>query len=222
MKTTYSLLVTDLELNVLQVAVDDIISDLEDILNDDPGEIGLRLAAAKALKERLTTPSDPVADLVDAVRSALDAYDSRGYGIQEEAEALDSALAPFADVPDVEDMKNVLNWAIRTAKEILPPPQGVPCDCGSGNAYWDGPDHSRRYACETCHERGRSSFVVESLSGILGNCLLGEGATTDAAWIDAFGPHPWSQSTKAAAKKAWVREVSPAELEELHAESATR
>ena len=127
----------------------------------------------------------------------------------------------YGDAPDVEDMRNVLNWAIRTAKEILPPPQGVPCDCGSGAAYWDGPDHSRRYACESCHERGKSSFVIES-AGRAGTCLVGEGGTSEQAWVDAFGHRPWTAGVKASAKLAWVREVSPAELEELHAEAASR
>lgn len=41
-------------------------------------------------------PAGAVADLVAAARAAMEAYDLRGYGIGEEAQELEDALAPFA------------------------------------------------------------------------------------------------------------------------------
>jgi hypothetical protein len=65
-------------------------------------------------------------------------------------------------------------------------------------------------------------FVIESVSGISGNCLLGEGETEAEAWTDAFGPKPWGPSAKRAKREAWVREVSSEELEELEENRANR
>jgi len=52
---------SDMEWNVLQVAVDDIIMDLEDVLVDEPLEeryiIEERLAAAVSLKQKLSEDS---------------------------------------------------------------------------------------------------------------------------------------------------------------------
>jgi hypothetical protein len=50
-------------------------------------------------------------------------------------------------------------------------------------------------------------FVIKAVSGISGNCNLGDGATEKAAWEDAFGPKPWTPYTKRAAKQAWCEET---------------
>lgn len=59
-------------------------------------------------------------------------------------------------------------------------------------------------------------FIIEAESGISGTCLLGQGSTLEAAWIDAYGPKPWTPYQKACAKKAWYKEITEDELYELH------
>ena len=56
-------------------------------------------------------------------------------------------------------------------------------------------------------------YVIESSSGarVGGTCVLGEGATKAQAWLDAFGPKPWSPYTKKCAKQAWVRQLENGE-----------
>jgi hypothetical protein len=49
----------------------------------------------------------------------------------------------------------------------------------------------------------------------LAECLLGHGADEPAAWVDAFGPKPWTASTKRAARRAFVRTVPAGEADEL-------
>lgn len=61
-------------------------------------------------------------------------------------------------------------------------------------------------------------FIVEAESGIRGNCLLGEGRTEAEAWEDAYGPKPWTPYQKKCAKRAWAREVSDSELEQIRAD----
>jgi hypothetical protein len=46
-------------------------------------------------------------------------------------------------------------------------------------------------------------YIIKTESGISGLCNLGDGPTEKAAWEDAYGPKPWTDSTKKAAKKAW-------------------
>lgn len=59
------------------------------------------------------------------------------------------------------------------------------------------------------------TFVIQKVSGVSGNCLLGEGPTPAAAWADAFGPKPWSPGQKKSAKGAWISEVTDDELADL-------
>ena len=61
-----------------------------------------------------------------------------------------------------------------------------------------------------------NTYIVESQSASgLRACLLGSGSTEAAAWADAFGPRPWTASTKRAAREAWVRAVSEDEFEKI-------
>jgi hypothetical protein len=50
-------------------------------------------------------------------------------------------------------------------------------------------------------------YIIKAESGISGLCNLGDGITEKAAWTDAFGPKPWSDSTKRFAKKAWCVKI---------------
>jgi hypothetical protein len=50
-------------------------------------------------------------------------------------------------------------------------------------------------------------YIIKAESGISGTCNLGDGSTEKDAWADAFGPKPWSDSTKRATKKAWCVQV---------------
>jgi|APCry1669189070_1035195.scaffolds.fasta_scaffold177012_3 hypothetical protein len=61
-------------------------------------------------------------------------------------------------------------------------------------------------------------YVIEKPSAIRGNCLLGEGTSKAAAWLDAFGPNPSKQMKRG----AWCREVTEDELNDLRHESANR
>lgn len=54
-------------------------------------------------------------------------------------------------------------------------------------------------------------YVIKTESGISGLCTLGDGATKEAAWEDAYGPKPWSDYNKKCAKKAWCVEVESVE-----------
>lgn len=47
------------------------------------------------------------------------------------------------------------------------------------------------------------------------NCLLGSGATEAAAWEDAFGPKPWTPSTRKAARNAWATSMTEEEFHNL-------
>ena len=50
-------------------------------------------------------------------------------------------------------------------------------------------------------------YIIKAESGISGLCNLGDGPTEKAAWEDAFGPKPWSNYQKRAAKRAWCVKV---------------
>ena len=50
-------------------------------------------------------------------------------------------------------------------------------------------------------------YIIKAESGISGLCNLGNGPTEKAAWEDAFGPKPWSNYQKRAAKRAWCVKV---------------
>ena len=56
-------------------------------------------------------------------------------------------------------------------------------------------------------EDAMKRYIITAESGISGTCNLGDGETPAAAWADAFGPKPWGDYQKRAAKKAWVHEV---------------
>ena len=60
-------------------------------------------------------------------------------------------------------------------------------------------------------------YVIETPSGAhYGNCTIGSGETEKEAWLDAYGPKPWTPYVKKCAKGAWAREVSdPLEIEWL-------
>lgn len=50
-------------------------------------------------------------------------------------------------------------------------------------------------------------YIIKAESGISGLCNLGDGKTEKEAWLDAFGPKPWSDYTKRCAKRAWCVKV---------------
>lgn len=51
-------------------------------------------------------------------------------------------------------------------------------------------------------------YIIKTTSGVHGGtCNLGDAATEKLAWEDAYGPKPWSDSTKRSAKKAWCEKV---------------
>jgi hypothetical protein len=59
-------------------------------------------------------------------------------------------------------------------------------------------------------------WVIESESGAsYGTNIVGDGKTEEEAWEDAFGPKPWSPSQKQVAKKAWSREITMSEYDEI-------
>jgi len=40
-----------------------------------------------------------------------------------------------------------------------PNPKYVPCECGSTEAYWHGPEHGlREYCCDPCWDRRRKKL----------------------------------------------------------------
>jgi hypothetical protein len=59
------------------------------------------------------------------------------------------------------------------------------------------------------------TFVVTRPSAISGTCLLGEGATRNAAIADAYGPKPWSPYVAKQIKSADIYPVNEVELEAL-------
>ena len=65
-------------------------------------------------------------------------------------------------------------------------------------------------------------FAILKPSAISGTCVLGEGATKEAAYADAFGPKPWSAFTKKSAKDADCFETTEDELAALHEASNNR
>ena len=59
-----------------------------------------------------------------------------------------------------------------------------------------------------CHSLfAMTRYIITKESAISGTRNIGDGPTPAAAWVDAFGPKPWSEFTKRSAKNAWVREV---------------
>jgi hypothetical protein len=54
-------------------------------------------------------------------------------------------------------------------------------------------------------------YIIKAESGISGTCNLGDGKTEKAAWEDAFGSKPWTDSQKRSAKKAWCVKIESAE-----------
>jgi len=56
-------------------------------------------------------------------------------------------------------------------------------------------------------------YIITKESAISGTCNIGDGPTPAAAWVDAFGPKPWDEFAKRAAKNAWVRQVEMDENE---------
>ena len=74
---------------------------------------------------------------------------------------------------------------------------------------------AKRIAETLNKESDTDHYVVEAVSGISGNCFLGEGATEELAWLDAYGPKPWGPAGERSAKGAWVRKVTTTELEGL-------
>lgn len=61
---------------------------------------------------------------------------------------------------------------------------------------------------EHCYNKSmKETYIIKTVSGIQGTCNLGDGPTEKAAWLDAFGPKPWSDYTKKTAKKCWVEKV---------------
>jgi hypothetical protein len=50
-------------------------------------------------------------------------------------------------------------------------------------------------------------YVIKAVSGISGTCNLGDGPSEKEAWLDAFGPKPWSDWQKKSAKRAWCEKV---------------
>jgi hypothetical protein len=68
-----------------------------------------------------------------------------------------------------------------------------------------------------------TTFVVQTESGVhRGTCILGEAATERAAWEDAFGPRPWSPSTRRAARNAWVSEMTEEQLNDVREDNYLR
>jgi hypothetical protein len=61
-----------------------------------------------------------------------------------------------------------------------------------------------------------NKFIIETPSGArAGNCLIGSGNTEKEAWLDAYGPKPWTPYVKRCARQAWAREVTLEEFEQL-------
>lgn len=65
-------------------------------------------------------------------------------------------------------------------------------------------------------------FAITKPSAISGTCVLGQGATENEAWTDAYGPKPWSDFNKRSAKGANCVEVTEDELAALHEASNNR
>lgn len=63
-------------------------------------------------------------------------------------------------------------------------------------------------------------YIIECSSAYkYTNCLLGTGDTEAEAWVNAYGPKPWTTSAKKSIKNAWVRQVSDEEVLELQGEN---
>ena len=56
-------------------------------------------------------------------------------------------------------------------------------------------------------------YVIEGQSGVnaFRCCIIGTGATEEAAWFDALGPKPWSDYTKKVKKKYTCRKLEEGE-----------
>jgi hypothetical protein len=65
-------------------------------------------------------------------------------------------------------------------------------------------------------------FAILKPSAISGTCVLGQGDTANEAWLDAYGPKPWSSYSKMSAKGADCVEVTQDELDALHEASNAR
>jgi len=65
-------------------------------------------------------------------------------------------------------------------------------------------------------------FAIIKPSAISGTCVLGEGATANEAWADAYGPKPWSLYTKQSARWTDCVEITEDELAALHEASNNR
>lgn len=65
-------------------------------------------------------------------------------------------------------------------------------------------------------------FAILKPSAISGTCVLGQGDTANEAWLDAYGPKPWSSYSKMSAKDAFLVEVTQDELDTMHEASANR
>lgn len=52
-------------------------------------------------------------------------------------------------------------------------------------------------------------YVIEAQSGVnqFKHCVLGLGATEEAAWLDALGPKPWSEYLKKVKKSYSCRKL---------------
>jgi len=62
-----------------------------------------------------------------------------------------------------------------------------------------------------------NTWVIEAKSGAhYGVCVLGQGETEAAAWIDAIGPKPWTSYQKRSAKAAWARQLEDGEEPEYY------
>lgn len=65
-------------------------------------------------------------------------------------------------------------------------------------------------------------YIIQTESAIRGYCILGQGATSEAAWEDAYGPAPYTKFTARGMKNAWCSKVSPETLHDLLTEAANR
>ena len=59
------------------------------------------------------------------------------------------------------------------------------------------------------HTDTKNMYVIEGQSGVnqFRRCLLGQGETETAAWLDALGPKPWSEYTKKVKKSYTCRKL---------------
>jgi hypothetical protein len=61
-----------------------------------------------------------------------------------------------------------------------------------------------------------NQYVIETPTGEkpFGCCVIGTGTTEEGAWIDAFGPKPWTKYNKICATKSWCRRIGDNEDDE--------